>query len=42
MAASDKGHHDIVKLLIEMGADIHAKDNNVSDYPMSLFKLILL
>ncbi len=35
MAAAGKGHHDIVKLLIEMGADIHAKNNDVSDFPMS-------
>ena len=35
MAAADQGHYDVVKLLIEMGSDIHAKDNNVSDYPMS-------
>ena len=41
MAAAVNGHHDIAKLLIAMGADIHVKNDVVSDYPMSLFKLIL-
>ncbi len=39
MAAAYNGHHDIIKLLIEVGADIHVKSNDVSDYPMSLFNL---
>ena len=42
MAAAAEGHHDIVKLLIDNGADIHIKSNNVSDYPMSDISTILI
>ncbi len=41
MRASANGHHDIVRTLIEAGADLNAKDN-VSNQMMMMMRMMMI
>ena len=42
MWASKKGHHDIVRTLLEAKADINTKTNNVRNQMMMMMMIIII